>query len=163
MAVNKYKPHIYVLPEDDANRQIANGFLLHESVDFRSIQVMPTTGGWTRACDTFVDEYVTVMKNNENTHVVLLIDFDDQNGRPDWVKTEVIPPELIARVFVIGARTTPEDLRRANLGTFEEIGRKLAEDCRRDSSMMWSHQLLAHNAGELVRLTAALGPILFPA
>jgi hypothetical protein len=49
MAVNKYKPHIYVLPEDDANRQIANGFLLHESVDSRSIQVMPTTGGWTRA------------------------------------------------------------------------------------------------------------------
>ena len=65
MAINKYKPYIYVLPEDDANRQIANGILLHESVDFRSIQVMPTTGGWTRACDVFVDEYVPLMKNNE--------------------------------------------------------------------------------------------------
>jgi hypothetical protein len=31
MAVNRYKPHIYVVPEDDANRQIANGFLLHPS------------------------------------------------------------------------------------------------------------------------------------
>lgn len=28
MSVNKYKPHVLVLPEDDANRQLANGFLL---------------------------------------------------------------------------------------------------------------------------------------
>lgn len=26
--MNKYRPHVLVLPEDDANRQIANGFLL---------------------------------------------------------------------------------------------------------------------------------------
>ena len=163
MAINKYKPHIYVLPEDDANRQIANGFLLHESVDFRSIQVMPTTGGWTRACDVLVDQYITLMKNNEFTHVVLLIDFDDKERRLEWVKEKVIPPELFARVFVIGARTVPEDLRRASLGTFEEIGRKLAEDCRSRSNTTWSHPLLANNAEEVGRLTTMFGLILFPA
>ncbi len=26
MSVNKYKPHVLILPEDDADRQIANGF-----------------------------------------------------------------------------------------------------------------------------------------
>jgi hypothetical protein len=26
--VNRYLPHVLVLPEDDANRQIANGFVL---------------------------------------------------------------------------------------------------------------------------------------
>jgi hypothetical protein len=28
MGLNRYKPHLFVLPEDDANRQIANRFLL---------------------------------------------------------------------------------------------------------------------------------------
>ena len=27
MSVNKYKPHVLLIPEDDANRQLANGFL----------------------------------------------------------------------------------------------------------------------------------------
>jgi len=27
MSPNQYQPHILVLPEDDANRQIANGFI----------------------------------------------------------------------------------------------------------------------------------------
>jgi hypothetical protein len=30
MSVNKYHPHVLVLPEDDANRQLANGFLLDQ-------------------------------------------------------------------------------------------------------------------------------------
>jgi len=29
MSINKYEPHLLVLPEDDANRKIANGFILH--------------------------------------------------------------------------------------------------------------------------------------
>jgi hypothetical protein len=32
MSANKYKPHVVVLPEDDANRQLANGFLTHPVV-----------------------------------------------------------------------------------------------------------------------------------
>jgi hypothetical protein len=31
MSVNKYLPHVLVLPEDDANRQMANGFFLDQS------------------------------------------------------------------------------------------------------------------------------------
>ena len=31
MSVNKYQPHVLVLPEDDANRQLANGFLLDQT------------------------------------------------------------------------------------------------------------------------------------
>jgi hypothetical protein len=27
MSVNREKPHIWLVPEDDANRQVANGFL----------------------------------------------------------------------------------------------------------------------------------------
>jgi len=46
MSVNRHSPHVYVLPEDDANRQIANGFLLDPSiVDYR-IRVLEEAGGW---------------------------------------------------------------------------------------------------------------------
>ena len=34
MSVNVYKPHVLVLPEDDADRQIANGFLLDPSLNW---------------------------------------------------------------------------------------------------------------------------------
>lgn len=54
MSVNKYRPHVFVLPEDDANRQIAIGFSLDEGLDARSIQVLPSVGGWTRVRDEFV-------------------------------------------------------------------------------------------------------------
>jgi hypothetical protein len=35
--MNRYQPHVFVLPEDDANRQLANGFLLDESLIVRRI------------------------------------------------------------------------------------------------------------------------------
>ena len=44
MSVNVYKPHVLVLPEDDANREIANGFLLAPSLKLRNIQVLPCAG-----------------------------------------------------------------------------------------------------------------------
>jgi hypothetical protein len=160
MSVNKFRPHVFVLPEDDANSDIANGFLLHESVDSRSIQVMPTAGGWTKACDKLAAEYITIMRNNANTHVVLLIDFDDQEDRRAKVHDE-IPSEFGSRVFIIGAKSVPEDLRRARLGTFEEIGRKLAEDCRSGSRGNWDHELLRHNLAEVDRMSPILKPIIF--
>jgi len=51
MSINKFKPHILVLPEDDANRQIANGFIQALNVNERAIQVMPNADGWKKAVD----------------------------------------------------------------------------------------------------------------
>jgi hypothetical protein len=43
--INKYQPHVIVLPEDDANRQIGNGFLQVPSLQARRIQILPEAGG----------------------------------------------------------------------------------------------------------------------
>lgn len=51
--MNKYKPHVLVLPEDDANRQIANGFLLNSNLNRNAIQILPIAGGWLKVVDTF--------------------------------------------------------------------------------------------------------------
>jgi len=55
--MNKYLPHLFVLPEDDANRQIANGFILSLNLDTRKIQVLNEAGGWKK-----------VLHNFNNTH-----------------------------------------------------------------------------------------------
>jgi hypothetical protein len=47
------------------------------------------------------------------------------------------------------------------LRTFEEIGLKLAEDCRSDSKSTWGHELLKHNADEVDGMKSILRPILF--
>lgn len=77
MSVNQYKPHIFVLPEDDANRELANGFTLHDQLSSpRQIQVMPNAGGWTNVRDKFAKEYIKKLNQNANMHLLLLVNFD---------------------------------------------------------------------------------------
>lgn len=35
MSVNRERPHVWVMPEDDANRQLVNGFLKDPSLNVR--------------------------------------------------------------------------------------------------------------------------------
>jgi hypothetical protein len=161
MGANKYRNHVLVLPEDRAGHEMANGFQLHESVDTRVIQVLPNAGGWSRVRDGFAQELIAGMNKYPQRYVVLLVDFDRQEARLGDMKS-VIPQELVDRVFVIGVWSEPEDLRREVGLDFENIGRKLASECRDDSKDLWYHPLLQHNADELERMTAVLKPFLFP-
>ena len=158
MAVNRYRPHVYVLPEDDANREVANGFQLFESVDPRVIQVIPHLRGWPDVRNTFHSQYVPILHNSELAHIILLVDFDEDANRPTAMN---IPSDVASRVFVLGAWSEPEDLRK-ELGSFERIGQQLAEECRKGTEIIWSHALLKHNAAELVRMQQIIKPILFP-
>ena len=158
--VNSYKPHVLVLPEDDANRELADGF--HLEVDWfrqRQMQVLRVAHGWRRVLDLFKSVHVIEMDRNPKRFMVLLIDFDDQPERLDLVKAD-IPPALADRVFVLGAKSAPEDLK-ATLGSYETIGKALADDCRNDTYTTWADNLLQHNASELARLREHVRPILF--
>jgi hypothetical protein len=159
MSVNKYQPHVFVLPEDDANRQLANGFLLDQSLLTRRIQVLEEAGGWTRVLDRFKSDHVIEMDRYQDRYMVLLIDFDGKEDRLDDAKA-AIPNGLSERVFVLGALSKPEVLRKA-LGDYETIGLALAKDCREETDMTWGHVLLRHNASELDRLRKHVRPILF--
>ena len=50
--MNKYVECVYVIPEDDADRQIADGFVLHPRVKEAPIQVLPPAGGWPKVLET---------------------------------------------------------------------------------------------------------------
>lgn len=159
MSVNKHVPHVFVVPEDDANRQLANGFNLDPCLDTRRMQIDPEAGGWLEVLNCFKTDHVPEMAKNANRHVVLLIDFDNQEERLEKAKA-LIPDELKERVFIIGAWSNPEELRQY-LGSYETIGRALAEECRNNTEEKWAHRLLRHNAGELDRLRKHVRPILF--
>jgi len=161
MGANKALPHVHVLPEDDANRQLAKGFSLSldESVS-RQFQVLNPAGGWTKVLERFKSDHVGGMDKYQNRFLVLLFDFDGVEGRLEKAEG-YIPAHLRDRVFVLGAWTEPEDLRN-DLGSYEAIGEAAAKDCREETSRAWGHTLLKHNADEVRRLREHVRLILFP-
>jgi hypothetical protein len=159
MAVNRERPHIYVLPEDDRDRQLANGFVQELSTGQHQVYVCKVAGGWTQVLLQFNSDHAGQMKVY-NRFMILLIDFDGDAERGKKAARQ-IPADLIDRVFILGVLTNPEDLRRQLGYSYETIGRSLALECRDDLNATWGHELLRHNSAELVRMRDALRPILF--
>ncbi len=160
MSINKYQQHLFVLPKDDANRQIANGFILNLNVNSRAIQVLPEARGWENVVEIFTNEYVTTMRKYTHRMIVLLIDFDEDENRLSYIKDK-IPKDLIDRVFVLGVLSEPENLRKDIRENFENIGEALAQDCSDDTNKLWGHNLLKHNQAELDRMIVSVKPFLF--
>lgn len=160
MNVNKYQPHVLVLPEDDANRQLANGFLLDPFLSPRRIQVLEEVGGWNEVLERFKSDHIVGMDRYPDRYMVLLIDFDGREDRLVSAKA-AIPAHLTDRVFILGVWIEPEALRQARLGSYEAIGSKMAKDCREQTDTTWGHGLLRHNSSELNRLRKHVVPILF--
>lgn len=161
MAINKYRPHVLLLPEDEANNEIVNGFLLDTRLDLRVIQALEVAGGWTHVRDRFQSDHINAMVRFPHRTMVLLVDFDEREDRMSEM-TKVIPPELTDRVFVIGVKTEPEELKKTKFSSLEVVGKGLAQDCAEDTNVFWSHDLLVHNFAELTRLRAKVQPFLFP-
>jgi hypothetical protein len=161
VSANKHRPHVLVLPEDDANRQIVTGFHLHVDPGLtRRLQVLPEAGGWMAVLNKFETEHVAQMDRFQNRLIVLVLDLDDRLERLRAAH-ERIPDRLKDRVFVVGALTDPESLRKSLGATYEQIGASLADECHNDQSAVWEHPLLRHNGDELRRLNETVRPILF--
>ncbi|NLH98432.1 MAG: hypothetical protein GX446_02960 [Chthonomonadales bacterium] len=162
---NAYQPHVLILPEDAACRDIANGFVLgvdHE----RAVRVCGPSGGWRKTRDILAADKSELARWPQR-RLVAIVDFDAESDRAEALKS-VCRAGIADRIYVVGALTETEDLRRALLqagklapNTREGIGRMLADDCRYRTEALWSHALLAHNAAELARMNADLRTILF--
>lgn len=161
MSVNKHKPHVLVLPEDDANREIANGFLRELSLNQRCIQILPIEGGWGKVLDAFVKRHLSGLRTHPQRHLVLLIDFDEQVEERMQLFMDVIPEDVRERVYLLGTLDEPEPLRRDCGRSLEKIGETLAAACAADESGLWEHAFLKHNEPELNRLITNVKPFLF--
>jgi len=161
MSVNHYKPHLLVLPEDDANRQLANGFLQEAALNLRCVQVLPIAGGWSKVRDAFQTAHIAGLKKYPQRHLVLLIDFDDQVVERTALFQAIFPEDVRQRVYLLGTRSEPEPLRKACGCSLERIGEQLAQSCAQHEAGLWRHTLLQHNQAELDRLLTSVSPFLF--
>lgn len=158
MAVNRFEPHILFLAEDSANSDILNGIQL--SVPFnkqRQMQILPACGGWIKVKRKFEDNYIAYLRNNSTGYVVLVVDFDRDENRAEEIRKSV-PVDVQDRVFVFGAWEEPEKIK---LGILEDVGKKLAEDCKSGTNDTWKLEAFGHNAIELARFRKAACEILF--
>ncbi len=160
MSINKNKPHLFILPEDDANRQIANGFIQDLNVNARAIQILPIANGWKKVVDKLMNDHVRKMRQYPQSMMVLLLDFDQCEDRLIYVESH-IPEDIKNRVFVLGVQSNPESLKRNIQKSFEAIGESLATDCAENKNELWGHRLLIHNKTELERMIVSVKPFLF--
>jgi hypothetical protein len=160
MSVNKHRPHVYVLPEDDADRQVANGFLLEPTLLNNRIRVLEEAGGWNEVIERFCSIYATEMDRYPERRMILIIDFDGRLDRCDQARKR-IPEHLLERVFILGAFNEPEDLRKELGSSYEKIGSAMARDCHDGTELIWRHPQLRHNSAEIERLRIDVRPILF--
>lgn len=161
MSVNRFKDHVWVVPEDDANRQLANGFLLYPAVNGTCIDIRPASGGWPRVLDEFARVHITQLRSYPLRRLVLLIDFDDLVATRTVHFKNQFPDDVAGRVYLLGARSEPEPLRAAAGCSLEKIGTDLAKVCADNDMGLWSHELLMHNQVELARLTVDVRHFLF--
>ena len=160
MSVNRYTPHLLILPEDQANADLADGFVLHHRIDERAVQVLPYVGGWMAVVEKFQSNHISNMRRHPKRRFVLLIDFDQDEGRLMYVRRQ-IPQDVKERVFVLGSFSNPEELRRDLGQTLESIGESLSTDCVENRDDLWKHELLRHNLIELNRMITDVKPFLF--
>lgn len=151
MSVNYYKPYVKILPEDKADSDLATGFLLHEGVGAgRQVQILRYAGGYPKVLQQLKETYFEEIRSNSHGHLVLVIDFDQSEGRLEYF-TESIPEDLRDRIFVLGSWTDPEALRK--FGGSEGVGRRLASDCyANEPAGLWLDDLLKHNLSEKSRM-----------
>lgn len=163
---NKYTDHLLVLPEDDANRRLVNGFLKNVDVKYRCVQVLHEAGGWHNVLAAMqAAEVVNGLVNHPKRHLLLLIDFDQQAATrlQEYAnRLAVLPVAAQNRLYLLGSLETPERLRTACGMHLEDIGHQLASDCPPlPAGSLWSHPHLQHNAPELARLVTQVQPFLF--
>lgn len=166
MSTNKFQPHVLVIPEDDANRQIANGFVLHPQLKQRYIDIQPCAGGWLKVHAHFLAQHLPALRKYPHRHLILLIDFDDSvDRRIDYFQKD-FAEDIQKRVYLLGSKGEPEELRKANGLSLEQIGLQLANECAANypaeaGNTLWQSELLKHNQAELQRLKQNVRPFLF--
>jgi hypothetical protein len=159
--VNVYKPHVWVLPEDDRNRQLINGFINHPAIDEGQIYPLPVAGGWSAVLKEFEEVYIKKLRDFQKAHVVLLIDYDNKFDTRRLEFQSKMPADVMDRAFVLGCADEPEALKKATSLGYEEIGRLLANECETGTDHLWTHDHLRHNNDDRNRLAMKVKLFLF--
>ena len=165
MAVNNYDRHLLIIPEDDAYRDIANGFVGHFAVADKKIRVEKPAGGWLKLRQSFTQDHEKGLRQYPKRHVLMLLDLDGSPNRAQEF-TNAISKDIRERVFLLCCRNEAENVKKElGYGHFEPIGQQMAQSCydnARDApESPWTCGQLRQNEGELRRLAEAVCSFLF--
>lgn len=162
MSVNLFLPHLIVIPEDNANREIANGFRLIIEKNDRQFLIKKLARGWPNGRNELValSDSTGHLQKYKSSHAALIVDFDGKRERGSEIK-QMVAEGVRDRVFVIGVLTEPEELRNVTRMKFEQLGSQIGEGCKGSSIGFWQHDLLVHNIEEIRRLSGAVRDIFF--
>jgi len=163
MSPNEYKPQLIVLGEDDAHRQIVDGFCLDLNVNPDRINLLQNARGWVNVKDEFEERYIQKLRQNVNKYILLIIDRDVYQNRESHVRDH-IPEDIKNRVFILVFNPNPESLKNLKKDiqkSFENIGKALAKDCAENKNELWNHPVLIDNKPELERMILSVKPFLF--
>ena len=155
MSANVYRPHLVVLPEDDAYRQLMNGAKLAPPINYRCIEVEKPLGGWSVVLEAMAS-WEPKLRRYPKMHLLLLIDFDnDFAARYNRFVEQSRQLGYFDRTFLLGIdHREAEDLKRAQQNRFEDIGKALVEGCP-DSAQInpaWNETHLRCNLPEIARM-----------
>lgn len=156
--VNRERPHLLVLPEDDETRSLANGF---SDMVNGQMKIEVPARGWSRVLETFESKYVTYLRKYAAAYIVLLIDYDNEHPNRLADFQSRIPTDVADRVYVLGALTEAENLTRKAGKKPGPVGSELARECRDRTPILWDCDQLQHNQPELARLMRQVRPFLF--
>jgi hypothetical protein len=149
--VNKYRPHLLVLCEDQATHDIATGF--NDKVT-GAMEVRKPLRGWPHVLQEFQDVYIPWLRQHPHCHIALFIDFDNVYETRIQQFQGAIPQDITDRVFILGACDEAETVKNASGLSLSKIGMKLADECVENTSQLWVHAQVQHNATERQRLHA---------
>jgi hypothetical protein len=161
MAVNRYKPHVFLLPEDKQEEDIINGFFTVGHLPYRKdYQVLPLAGGWPKIRLQLSDTLHTELRRYPNMHLIIAADFDKRENRYEDILAGT-PADLRERVMLIAPRDEPKDLVAAIGKSRETIGRELAQACFDRNDGLWASEHLVHNTDERQRVGETMRNLIF--
>lgn len=135
MASNKFQWHLRIFVEDDANRQIVNGFLesfFQHNIP-RCIRVLPPSGGWRATLDA---AQLDCVEGCSCRRVLAVIDCDGDANR---ICTATANGQ--ANLYIMGCCEEPEKLRQLlqHPGHFSTLGDSLAREYCHNNTSLWLH------------------------
>jgi phosphoribosylformimino-5-aminoimidazole carboxamide ribonucleotide (ProFAR) isomerase len=151
MSVNKYKPHIILVPEDKATHRIATSFTTEMIATDPRWHVIEYQDGWPNVF-AYLKQQVPTQQAKSHRIVIAIIDFDGQAEQRRADLFGQIPESLHERVFLFGCRDEAEDLRRVHSKSLSEIGILMNKACLQGDFTHWENEQLAVNGHELIRL-----------
>ena len=157
MGCNHEKWHLFIKPEDDANRQIVNGFVMKLSMEAQSkIHVDKPANGYHKALEFIRDAN---LERYPQRRLLVVIDYDRSVELRQRLVNDYAA--ICDRVFVLGAQRDAEALKRSLQKSFAKCGAAIADDCASCACELWNNSTLNHNREFLDRLCPEIARELF--